>query len=70
MTPEAGKTRIELCAVTLPDNLDPAEYMASHSAAELEELIEHAQPLLKYGIDRRLAAHDLSSAEGRSAALA
>ena len=57
MTPEAGKTRIELCAVTLPDNLDPAEYMASHSAAELEELIEHAQPLLKYGIDRRLAAH-------------
>ena len=23
MTPEAGKTRIELCAVTLPDNLDP-----------------------------------------------
>ena len=70
MTPEAGKTRIELCAVILPDNLDPAEYMASHSAAELEELIEHAQPLLKYGIDRRLAAHDLSSAEGRSAALA
>ena len=70
MTPEAGKTRIELCAVTLPDNLDPAEYMASHTAAELEELIEHAQPLLKYGIDRRLAAHDLSSAEGRSAALA
>lgn len=70
MTPEAGKTRIELCAVTLPDNLDPAEYMASHTAVELEELIEHAQPLLKYGIDRRLAAHDLSSAEGRSAALA
>ena len=70
MTPEAGKTRIELCAVTLPDNLDPAEYMASHTAIELEELIEHAQPLLKYGIDRRLAAHDLSSAEGRSAALA
>ena len=70
MTPEAGKTRIELCAVTLPDNLDPAEFMGSHGGAELEELIEHAQPLLKYGIDRRLAAHDLSSAEGRSAALA
>ena len=24
MTPEAGKSRIEVCAVTLPDNLDPA----------------------------------------------
>ena len=33
--------------------------MDSHSAAELEELIEHTRSLLKYGIDRRLAAHDL-----------
>lgn len=70
MTPEAGRTRIELCAVTLPDNLDPAEFMAAHGAGELHALLENAQPLLKYGIDRRLAAHDLSTAEGRSAALA
>ena len=70
MTPEAGKTRIELCAVTLPDNLDPAEFMASYGAAELEPMIDDAEPLLKYGIDRRLAAYDLSTAEGRSAALA
>ena len=70
MTPEAGRMRIELCAVTLPDNLDPAEFMAAHGADELHALLEDAQPLLKYGIDRRLAAHDLSTAEGRSAALA
>ncbi len=70
MTPEAGKSRIELAAVTLPDNLDPAEFVAERGADELQGLIERAQPLLAYGIERRLAAHDLSRAEGRAAALA
>ena len=70
MTPEAGKSRIELAAVTLPDNLDPAEFVAERGTDELQGLIERAQPLLAYGIERRLAAHDLSRAEGRAAALA
>ncbi|WP_225749083.1 DNA primase [Paraeggerthella sp. Marseille-Q4926] len=70
MTPEAGRTKIELAAVTLPDNLDPADFVSDRGGAALQELVEHAQPLLKYGIDRRLARHDLSRAEGRSAALA
>ncbi|WP_302392504.1 DNA primase [Eggerthella sinensis] len=70
MTPEAGKSRIELAAVTLPDNLDPADFVAHRGAEELQKLIAHAQPLLKYGIERRLARHDLGRAEGRAAALA
>ncbi|MCI8452737.1 MAG: DNA primase [Eggerthellaceae bacterium] len=70
MTPEAGRSKVELCAVTLPDNLDPAEFVAARGAAALSELIERAQPLLKYGIDRRLARYDLSTAEGRTRALA
>ena len=70
MTPEAGKSRIELAAVTLPDNLDPADFVAQRGAEELQKLIANAQPLLKYGIERRLARHDLSRAEGRAAALA
>lgn len=70
MTPEAGRTKIELAAVTLPDNLDPADFVLDRGGAALQELVEHAQPLLKYGIDRRLARYDLSRAEGRSAALA
>ena len=69
MTPEAGRSKIELCAVTLPDNQDPAEYMASHSADDLRQLVHDAKPLIEYGIERRLAKHDLSSAEGRTAAL-
>lgn len=70
ITPEAGRTRIELAAVTLPDDLDPAEFVAARGAEALQRLIDQAQPLLAYGIERRLAAHDLSNAEGRARAVA
>ncbi len=69
MTPEAGHMRIELAAVTLPDNLDPAEFLQSHGAEKLQALIDAAKPLLEYGIERRLSNHDLTRAEGRAAAL-
>ena len=69
MTPEAGKSRVELCAVTLPDDLDPADFVAKRGGDELSKLVDAAKPLVLYGIDRRLAAHDLSSAEGRTRAL-
>ena len=69
MTPEAGKSRIELCAVTLPNDLDPADYVIKHGAESLRELVDGAIPLVLYGIERRLAQHDLTSAEGRSRAM-
>lgn len=69
MTPEAGKNKMEICAVTLPGNLDPAEYVAKEGAAALSRLIDSAESLLLYGINRRIAAHDIGTAEGRSAAL-
>ena len=69
MTPEAGRSRIELAAVTLPDDLDPAEFVAARGADDLKSLINEAQPLIAYGIERRLASYDLSSAEGRTCAL-
>ena len=69
MTPEAGHTRIELAAVTLPDNQDPAEFLEGHSADEMRALLDSAKPLLEYGIERRLAKWDLSRAEGRASAL-
>lgn len=69
MTPEAGKARVELCAVTLPDDLDPADFVAQRGAEELRSLVDGAKPLVLYGIDRRLAKHDLTSAEGRTRAL-
>ncbi|MBR5259264.1 MAG: DNA primase [Eggerthellaceae bacterium] len=69
MTPEAGKSKVELCAVTLPDNLDPADFVVQRGPEALKALIADAQPLLQYGIDRRISAHDLSRPEGRIRAL-
>lgn len=65
MTPEAGRNRVDLAAVTLPDDLDPADFVAERGADALRALIEDAQPLLTYGIERRLSRWDLSSAEER-----
>jgi DNA primase len=69
MTPEAGASKIELCACTLPDNLDPAEFVAARGASELNRLVEAAPSLLQYGIDRKIASHNLDTAEGRSRAM-
>lgn len=68
-TPESGRSQTEICALCLPDGLDPAEYLAAHDAASLQELIDGAQPLVQFGIDRRLARHDIDTAEGRARAL-
>lgn len=70
MTPEAGKTRVELYAVTLPDDLDPAEFVEKEGAAGLNELLAEAKPLVLYGIERRMSAHDLNTIEGRTRAFA
>lgn len=69
MTPEAGRSQIELCAVTLPDDLDPADFVRERGVEKLRSLLDDAQPLLKYGIERRLARFDLSTAEGRNRAV-
>lgn len=70
VTPEAGRSRIELCACTLPDDLDPADFVAQRGVDALKEQLDAAPPLISYGIDRRIARHDTSTAEGRAAAFA
>ena len=69
MTPEAGKRRIDLVACTLPDNLDPADFIANEGADALRAAVEEAQPLISFGIERRLAAFDTETAEGRASAV-
>lgn len=68
LTPGSGTVNIDLMAVTLPDNLDPAEFVAAQGADKLQDLLKYATPLLRYGIDRRLAKYDLSRPEGRASA--
>lgn len=68
ITPEAGVLRVDLCAVTLPDNLDPAEFIAAKGSEAFKQVLEGAIPLIRFGIDRRLARFDLSTPEGRARA--
>lgn len=68
ITPEAGISRVDLCAVTLPDSLDPADFIAQKGAEAFQAVLETAVPLIRFGIDRRLDRYDLSTPEGRSRA--
>lgn len=69
ITPEAGRAKIDLCAVTLPDNLDPADFLAKYGKEVFGEVLEQAVPLIRFGIDRRLARFNLSTPEGKSRAI-
>ncbi len=69
VTPEAGAARVELGVSVIPDGLDPADYVVARGTDEMRALIEGAQPLLRFVVDQRLSAHDLSTPEGKSAAL-
>lgn len=69
ITEQAGAQKVDLCAVTLPDNLDPAEYIAAYGADAFRDVLNGAVQLVRFGIDRRIARYDVSSAEGRARAL-
>ncbi len=69
IAPESATTTIDLCAITLPDNADPADYLSQNQEEQLKKLIDEAEPLLSFGIKKRLAKYDISSFEGRGKAL-
>jgi DNA primase len=69
-TPEAGRQRVDLHVALIPGGMDPADYVAAEGADAVRAVVDSAPPLLQYVIDARLAEHDLSTPEGRSAALA
>jgi DNA primase len=61
---------IDLAVAVIPDSRDPAEFVADEGGGAVVEVVEQAQPLMAFVIDRRLARHDLDTPEGRSRALA
>ncbi len=69
VAPESGASKVDLFAVTLPNNQDPAEFLASEGSVALSLILDNAVPLIKYGIERRLAKFDLKTPEGRSRAI-
>ena len=69
ITPEAGSSRVNLDVAIIPGNMDPADLVGRDGADAVRAVIEGAEPLLRFAIDRHLDEHDLSRPEGRSAAL-
>ncbi len=69
-TPEKRVGRVELLVAVVPEGMDPADYVARKGADDMHAVIEEAEPLLRFVLDRRLNAHDLATPEGRSRALA
>lgn len=57
---ESRRDPIDLKVTVLPDNMDPAEFVAAKGADALREQVEHAQPLLKFSINRVLESYDLT----------
>ncbi len=69
LLPESGRKPIDLCAVTLPDDLDPADFISQRGSEALGVLLDGAQPLIRYGIDHRIDAVDVSDFEAKGRAL-
>ncbi len=63
------KTQLDLVCVVLPDNQDPAEYLADHGVDELRARLAEARPLMDFVFERRLSSYDLSVPGQRVAAL-
>lgn len=58
-----------LLVALVPGGTDPADYVASAGAEAVRALVAEAAPLIRFVLDRRMAAHDRSTPEGRQAAL-
>ena len=63
------KTEANLLCVVLPDGQDPAEFLGSHTPAELQAQLDAARPLIDFVIDARLDKYDLSTPGRRVKAL-
>ncbi|MEX0985135.1 MAG: DNA primase [Actinomycetota bacterium] len=61
---------VQAVVMIMPDGLDPAEFVSKHGADEVLRAAKQARPIVEYMVRRTVGRHDLSSVEGRSAAVA
>ncbi len=61
---------VQAVVMILPQGLDPAEFVRKQGAEAVREVVAGARPLVEYMIRRTVSRHDLSTVEGRSAAVA
>ena len=64
------KSEADLRCVVLPDNQDPAEYLAVHESKEMQKVIDAAEPLMAFVLRKRLDGVNPASPAGvRASAL-
>jgi DNA primase len=61
---------VRAVVMIMPEGLDPAEFVAKHGPDAVREAGARARPLVEYMVRRTVDRHDLSTVEGRSAAVA
>ena len=61
-TPEAS---LSAHVLTMPDGLDPADFVARHGGPAFRELVDAAQPLVRWWLEQKLAGFDLRHPEGK-----
>jgi DNA primase len=61
-TPEAS---LSAHVLVMPPGLDPAEYVARHGGAAFRELVDSAQPLVRWWVDWNLSRYELGRIEDR-----
>jgi DNA primase len=65
----APEASLSAHVLTMPAGLDPAEYLGRYGGDAFRELVEGAQPLVRWWLDWKLASFDLSQPEGRTRAV-
>ena len=69
ITPESGASQVTVDVAVIPGGQDPADYVGTAGTEGMRKVIEGAQPLLRFAVDRRLDRWDLERPEERSRAL-
>jgi len=65
----AGFENIDFLVAVLPGDADPADFCANNGAQSMQEVLDKAQPLLRFALDRRLTGVALKTPEQRTRAL-
>lgn len=63
------KTSADMRCVVLPDNLDPAEFLAARGAQALQQQLDASRPLIDFVFSKMLASYDLTVVGQRLTAL-
>jgi DNA primase len=66
----AARRKLALRVVALPPGSDPADLVAAEGPRAMAERVEGSVPFVRFRVERELGAADLSSAEGKDAAIA